>query len=222
MLYQNYIRQVLGIMVKEHLNFDDILNFVCSDSKMFAKDTKNYFSYIQHFSECDKCRKIKNDLCKIKLDLESAIQFLKNDEIVKLKAKIAYSLERLQIPHNKYNNIILAVKGTISNKTDNSKFYLEQENQPLLSKNFDYVTIDDEGITKKYLNMIADDKFNKITLDAGNISVSLSDDGKATHSVLLIPDNLSKEPIIHKLKKEKDEWKADCVCPEDDYDIVIF
>ena len=132
-------------------------------------------------------------------------------------------MDKLQLPHQKYNDIILAVKGTLSNTIDNSKFYLEQENQNILTKNFNYVTMNGEdGITKKYLNMISDDKFNKITLDSGNISVSLSDDGKSKHSILLIPENIDREPIIQKLKKEKDEWKAECICPEDDYDIVIF
>ena len=210
-------------MNKEHLSFNEILSFVCSDRKAFSKSPEKYFGFVKHFSECEKCREIKNDLCRIQQNMEDAIQVLKNDDIVKLKAKITYSLDKLQLPHKKYNDIFLAVKGTLSNTIDNSKFYLEQENQHLLSGNFDYVTMNGEdGVARKYLNMIADDKLNKITLDSGNISVSLSDDGKSNHSVLLIPENIDREPIIQKLKKEKTEWKAECICPEDDYDIVIF
>ena len=210
-------------MNKEHLKFNEILSFVCSDGKAFSKSPEKYFDFVKHFSKCEKCREIKNDLCRIQQNMEEAVRVLKNDDIVKLKAKIAYSLDKLQLPHKKYNDIYFAVKGTLSNIADNSKFYLEQENQHLLSGNFDYVTVNGEdGVAKKYLNIIADDKLNKITLDAGNISVSLSDDGKSNHSVLLIPEDVAREPIIQKLKKEKTEWKAERICPEDDYDIVIF
>ena len=210
-------------MDKEHLNFNEILSFVCSDRTSFSKSPEKYFDFVKHFSECEKCREIKNDLCRIQQSMEDAIQFLKNDDMVKLKAKITYSLDKLQLPQKKYNDIFFAVKGTLSNTADNSKFYLEQENQHLLFGNFDYVTMNrEDGTTKKYFNMISDDKLNKITLDAGNISVSLSDDGKNKHSVLLIPESMDREPIIQKLKKEEAGWKAECICPEDDYDIVIF
>lgn len=161
-------------MNKEHLSFNEILSFVCSDRTSFSKSPEKYFDFVKHFSECEKCREIKNDLCRMQQSMEDAIQFLKNDDMVKLKAKITYSLDKLQLPQ------------------------------------------------KKYFNMIVDDKLNKITLDAGNISVSLSDDGKNKHSVLLIPESIEREPIIQNFKKEQAGWKAECICPEDDYDIVIF
>lgn len=70
-------------MNKEHLKINEILSFVCSDEKAFSKYPERYFDFVKHFSKCEKCREIKNDLCRINQTIEAAVQTLKRDDIVK-------------------------------------------------------------------------------------------------------------------------------------------
>ena len=209
-------------MDKKHLDFDEILEFVCADKDMLAPNTKKYFSYINHFCQCEKCGKIRDDLFEIQNKVNGVIQAFGNDYVTKLKMRIAYSFDRLDMPERKYDEFFAAVKGTVSGKKNKSKIYLNSS-ENILCKNFDYVTTNEEdGSLKKHLDEITDEKLNTIALKKSGVSISLTDDGKENHSALIIPCNVEKEPMMYDLIKVDDKWRADCSCPEDDYEIVIF
>ena len=210
-------------MDNKHLTFKQILAFVCADSSKISKSPQKYFSYLKHFSECEKCRTIKNHLTQIETNVKNALTLLDNDEIADLKAKVAYSSEKFNLPYIKFENIIIAVKGTVSNTIDRSEIHLPNENNELLCKNFNYVISNEaDGSEKTHLDRIIDNKYNTIILDAGNVSIYLSNDEKLDHTMLVIPTNGHNEPFMCKFEREDSGWKAECACPEDDYEIIVF
>jgi len=191
------------------------------DFASLSKDTidrnrfGDYFAMVAHFVQCEKCRKIKDEMIMFLEQIDLHLSESKSERALKLK--IYYSLELLELTDEwKNNEILLSVKGKISKQIGESviqsiRFDREKE------KNMQF----DGDLLDKYSEVI-DSNNNRISFGSEKIEVSLCDDGRDKHSVLIIPENVEKQPILCTMKKETDMWQVSCDCPEDDYDIVVF
>ena len=193
-----------------------ILNFA-----NLSKDTLDrgkfgeYFAMISHFKECETCRKAKDDMVLFLDQLNSV--FGKDEKSKALKIKILYSLDLLNMAEEwKNNDILLSAKGKVAEKVGESV---------IQRVDFDcYTDVEscENGLALDRYCEIVDVNNNRIAFGSGKVEITLIDDGKDKHSVLLIPDNIDSTPILFDLEKNVNKWQASCRCPEDDYEIVIF
>lgn len=175
----------------------------------------DYFAMAVHFAECEKCRALKDDMVVFLKELDSC--FSENAAQRALKLKVYCALEILERADEwKDNEILLSVKGKVSKQIGESV---------IQSINYDCKKEKnrqtDGEIQDKY-NEIIDSDNNRISLGSEKVEVSLCDDGKAKHSVLIISEDVSKRPIFCDMQKVTDMWEVSCDCPADDYEIVVL
>jgi len=196
-----------------HPSMENIMNFAALSNDTLNKDSfREYFAMAMHFSKCETCRKIKDEMVAFSNGIDEFVAGGRTDNSLKLK--VYYSFAKLDVDNEwKKKNIFVAMKGKISKK-DNQSVIQSINN----STNIDNI----ESEYDEYQNEIRFDGKSRVLLGNEKIKIDLYDDTQTRHSMLLIPENAESQPVFCEMEKSDSFWTASCECPEDNYDIVLF
>lgn len=204
------------MLFNNHPSLDMIMDFVClSKDTQDKKNFADYFELVSHFAKCTECRRIKDEMMIFNRHMDSLLA--SNEKYRAFMLKVYRSLERLDVAAEwNDKDILLSVKGKVSKNTGES--IIKSVN---IKNKTELISATDRELVDS-MSEFVDTNNNRISLGTEKVEVSLNDDGRERHSLLLIPDNIERNPMICALEKEDNRWQASCSCPEDEYDIVVF
>ena len=198
-----------------HLSDEEIMSFVSMTADSLTGDNlSSYFGMIAHFTQCERCRKMKDDMLSFSEKFDDFLSEASGQ--CGLKMKIYRSMNRLDKMDEIENDVLMSVRATVSKKTGKSVIEKSSPEYRYIEK-----LPSNTDCEEKYAG-VEDIYDNRIVVSEEMVSVSLTDDGKDRHSVLLIPENSENMPVFCRLERKNERWKTECACNDDDYDIVVF